>query len=287
MSLINGMEDIMTHIKNQEIMIQKLKEENEKLNEEIYGDTFWGLNEGLIKEKSNLIKQLKSMVTQIVKLKEENEKYFEENQKYKEENSEYKVKYEQMEYDYTQMKGLKSAYGQQKAILKKENKELKEKYDNLTSGDNITQICDLIDQIRKLKEENKEQEEIMIQKLNEQKEKLEQEHMDWIDKYYNDLENECTKLEFKNDTLMKGLKSVKGQQTAKLTKENKELKEEIVNIVKIKNKQIQNEKDKYESMCNEQSKSDCAKYIQELLAVIKEYEEWIACGCPDDEESDE
>jgi len=33
MSLIQGMEDIMTHIKNQELRIQKLQEENEKLKE--------------------------------------------------------------------------------------------------------------------------------------------------------------------------------------------------------------------------------------------------------------
>jgi chromosome segregation ATPase len=56
---------------------------------------------------------------------EENKKYFDENQKYKEENTEYRVKYEHKDYDYTQMKQLKSAYGQQKAILTKENENLK------------------------------------------------------------------------------------------------------------------------------------------------------------------
>jgi Fe2+ transport system protein B len=50
----------------------------------------------------------------------------------------------------------------------------------------------------------------------------------------------------------------------KTIEENEKLKEEVVNIAKIKNKQIQQEKDKYESMCSEQAKSDCARYIQEL-----------------------
>ena len=34
MSLIAGMEDIMTHIKNQELRIQKLEEEKQKLQDE-------------------------------------------------------------------------------------------------------------------------------------------------------------------------------------------------------------------------------------------------------------
>tara|TARA_R110000851_G_scaffold258693_2_gene411162 strand:+ start:7969 stop:8169 length:201 start_codon:yes stop_codon:yes gene_type:complete len=34
MSLINGMNDIMTHIKNQEIRIKKMEEENEELKKE-------------------------------------------------------------------------------------------------------------------------------------------------------------------------------------------------------------------------------------------------------------
>ena len=72
-----------------------------------------------------LIHMMVSMGLENEKLKEENKKYFDENQKYKEENTEYRVKYEHKDYDYTQMKQLKSAYGQQKAILTKENENLK------------------------------------------------------------------------------------------------------------------------------------------------------------------
>tara|TARA_R110002110_G_scaffold313195_1_gene526524 strand:+ start:175 stop:747 length:573 start_codon:yes stop_codon:yes gene_type:complete len=75
--------------------------------------------------KEELITMMVSMGLENEKLKEENKKYFDENQKYKEENTEYRVKYEHKDNDYTQMKQLKSAYGQQKAILKKENKNLK------------------------------------------------------------------------------------------------------------------------------------------------------------------
>ena len=54
------------------------------------------------------------------------------------------------------------------------------------------------------------------------------------------------------------------KQNKKLEEENEKLRQEVVNIVKIKNKQIEKEKVKYESMCSEQAESDCAKYIQEL-----------------------
>tara|TARA_R110000764_G_scaffold23346_2_gene57162 strand:+ start:227 stop:700 length:474 start_codon:yes stop_codon:yes gene_type:complete len=47
--------------------------EIEKLKEEIDGDTFWGINQGLKKEKSDLILQQKRMVKEIVKLEKENE----------------------------------------------------------------------------------------------------------------------------------------------------------------------------------------------------------------------
>ena len=67
------------------------------------------------------------------------------------------------------------------------------------------------------------------------------------------------------------------------TIEIEKLKEEVVNIVKIKNKQIEKEKSKYEAMCNEQSKSDCAKYIQELQEENKELKEDIT-NHPDFEE---
>ena len=75
--------------------------------------------------KVELITMMVGMELENEKLKKENKKYFDENQKYKEENTEYRVKYEHKDNDYTQMKQLKSAYGQQKAILKKENKNLK------------------------------------------------------------------------------------------------------------------------------------------------------------------
>ena len=55
-------------------VIGELKQENEKLKEEIDGDTFWGVNIGLKKEKSNLITQLKRLVKENAKLKQENEK---------------------------------------------------------------------------------------------------------------------------------------------------------------------------------------------------------------------
>jgi len=54
------------------------------------------------------------------------------------------------------------------------------------------------------------------------------------------------------------------KENEELKEENEELKKEVVNIVKIKNKQIEKEKYKYEAMCSEQAESDCAKYIQEL-----------------------
>ena len=54
-----------------------------------------------------------------------------------------------------------------------------------------------------------------------------------------------------------------------LEEEIKELKKEVVNIVNIKNKQIEKEKYKYESMCSEQADSDCAKYIKELKEEIE------------------
>ena len=62
-----------------------LEEENEKLKEEIDGDTFWGLNEGLKKEKSNLIIQQKRMVKEIVKLKKENKELKKDNLDFAEE----------------------------------------------------------------------------------------------------------------------------------------------------------------------------------------------------------
>jgi len=58
--------------------IEKLKAENEKLKEEINGDTFWGLNQGLKKKEYNLITQQKRMVQDMVKLKADNEKQKEE-----------------------------------------------------------------------------------------------------------------------------------------------------------------------------------------------------------------
>ena len=53
--------------------IKSLRAENAKLKEEIDGDTFLGINQGLKKEKSNLILQQKRMVKEIVKLEKENE----------------------------------------------------------------------------------------------------------------------------------------------------------------------------------------------------------------------
>jgi hypothetical protein len=55
-----------------------------------------------------------------------------------------------------------------------------------------------------------------------------------------------------------------GSQDTNYIDEIEKLKEEIVNIAKMKNKQIKKEKYKYESMCSEQAESDCSKYIQEL-----------------------
>tara|TARA_R110000744_G_scaffold136641_2_gene246685 strand:+ start:571 stop:1077 length:507 start_codon:yes stop_codon:yes gene_type:complete len=48
--------------------IKSLRAENAKLKEEIDGDTFLGINQGLKKEKSNLILQQKRMVKEIAKL---------------------------------------------------------------------------------------------------------------------------------------------------------------------------------------------------------------------------
>ena len=51
--------------------IKSLRAENAKLKEEIDGDTFLGINQGLKKEKSDLILQQKRMVKEIVKLKKD------------------------------------------------------------------------------------------------------------------------------------------------------------------------------------------------------------------------
>jgi hypothetical protein len=69
------------------------------------------------------------------------------------------------------------------------------------------------------------------------------------------------------------LHTTKNEILDKFQEEIKSLKEEIVNIVNIKNKQIKKEKYKYECMCSEQADSDCAKYIQELVEEIKKLKE--------------
>ena len=54
-------------------MCEHLKEENEKLKEQINGDNFWGINKGLKQEKSDLIKQYNRVVKEIVELKKRGE----------------------------------------------------------------------------------------------------------------------------------------------------------------------------------------------------------------------
>jgi len=50
--------------------IKSLRRKVAELEEEIDGDTFWGINQGLKKEKSDLILQQKRMVKEIVELKQ-------------------------------------------------------------------------------------------------------------------------------------------------------------------------------------------------------------------------
>jgi len=52
---------------------EKLTEKNEQLTEKIYGDKFWGINKGLLQEKSDLIKQYNRVVKEKCKIKKENE----------------------------------------------------------------------------------------------------------------------------------------------------------------------------------------------------------------------
>jgi len=86
MSLINGMEDIMKHIKNQELRIQKLEQENKKLKEDIEGDGW--LKQGYKTELSNSHKQQNRMVKEITKLKEENKRLKDENKQMQEKANE-------------------------------------------------------------------------------------------------------------------------------------------------------------------------------------------------------
>ena len=84
-TLINGFEDVVTHIKQQEQRIKELEEKNKELKEEIEGDGW--LKQGYKTDLSNSHKQQNRMVKEIVKLKEENKKLKEENKKLKMENS--------------------------------------------------------------------------------------------------------------------------------------------------------------------------------------------------------
>jgi len=62
---------------------EKLTEKNEQLTEKIYGDKFWGINKGLLQEKSDLIKQYNRVVKEKCKIKKENEELIKENEELK------------------------------------------------------------------------------------------------------------------------------------------------------------------------------------------------------------
>ena len=101
----------------------------------------------------------------------------------------------------------------------------------------------------------KKQLEEQIKKLKE-KDKMRVDEIDKTNDYSLLVKSDCDFWEQKSNNLK--------EEIEKLEEENEKLKEEIANIATIKNKQIKKEKDKYESMCSEQAKSDCSKYIKEL-----------------------
>jgi len=78
MSLIKGMEDIMTHIKNQELRIKKLEEENAKLKKE---------NEKIVEKTTQHLNMAETLYEGVAK----------ENEKLKNENEELEEKYEDLE----------------------------------------------------------------------------------------------------------------------------------------------------------------------------------------------
>ena len=59
--------------------VGEMCDEIKSLKEEIYGDTFWGINQGLRKEKSDLILQQKRMVKEIIKVKKDKAALITEN----------------------------------------------------------------------------------------------------------------------------------------------------------------------------------------------------------------
>jgi len=75
MSLIQGMEDVITHIKNQELRIQKLEEENKQLKEEHNKfDEIWK-TEGITEQDIiDMKRQISNQSDLIKELKEENDK---------------------------------------------------------------------------------------------------------------------------------------------------------------------------------------------------------------------
>ena len=96
MSLIAGMEDIMTHIKNQELRIQKLEEENKKLKDEnknydkVFNHTTDTIKEiSLMNNKKDFMK-VKGMCILSLKENEYCFSLYNDNEKLKKENKKMK-----------------------------------------------------------------------------------------------------------------------------------------------------------------------------------------------------
>lgn len=99
--------------------------------------------------------------------------------------------------------------------------------------------------------------------------KLLKESKEWGTKLVEEMEK------IKKDCCSKEIYDSVCKENQELLEEIDKLKEEIVNIAKMKNKQIKKEKDKYESMCSEQAKSDCAKQIEKLKIKLQNREEMM------------